>query len=440
MVDFRDMAVHQPLGYAVSFVRKYFVRTAVFGGNFFLAKGAAFFGPLALAAVLDPTVYGNIEYAWSFGMVAATLLGAGLPASIPQLSLLRRPIPLVDVYCATLAVVSIAILVIGLAWRWLGSLQVAGLVAAAILLALTQANLSSYSRTFSYRNWAVWLDGVSIHVTVLLTLVLVAAGLATTSNVASVTTVAAMLVPVAALTTARKNWQPKIFDRLQIALQTGLPLLAYSLCAVWAAMSPRIYLGALLPAADVSMFSICFRVGSSILLLHTVLATGLFASLYRMPTRRYDQFASIYLVGIGVVCVLLVLVFPLLIQTFELRAIPPEQAPATVHLFRIVILLIFGWQVWAILEMRVARVRRASQAAWRMAGLFTVFAIVIGLLAVTGSLTVAWVAWLAALQMLGGCAIQAYVLWRRGAKMPLTIASTAAASTGLASLAYAVGS
>jgi hypothetical protein len=250
---------------------------------------------------------------------------------------------------------------------------------------------------------------------------------------------AAGLVPVAALITASKNWQPKIFDRLQTALQTGLPLLAYSLCSVWAAMSPRIYLGALLPAIDVAMFSICFRVGSSILLLHTVLATGLFASLYRMQTRRYDQFASVYLIGIGVVCVLLVLVFPLLIRAFELRAIPTEQVPATIHLFRIVMLLIFAWQSWAILEMRIARVRRASQAAWRMAALFGVLATAIGLLAFTGSLTVDRMAWLAVLQMLGGCAIQAYVLWRRGAKMPLTIASMAAMSAGLAGLAYAVG-
>ena len=49
------------------------VRIAVYFANFGLSKAAAYLAPLVLAAYLDSSSYGIIEYAWSWSALAATL-------------------------------------------------------------------------------------------------------------------------------------------------------------------------------------------------------------------------------------------------------------------------------------------------------------------------------------------------------------------------------
>ena len=120
------------------------------------------------------------------------------------------------------------------------------------------------------------------------------------------------------------------------------------------------------------------------------------------------------------------------IRLVSLRAVPPERMDEVFRLFPVVMLLVFGWQAWAILEMRIVRVRRASQVAWRTGILFLFEAAVVGLLATFDLLTAVSVTWFAAAQMLGGVGIQMFLLWRRGAKMPRTMMAVAGMTSVLA--------
>jgi hypothetical protein len=331
-----------------------------------------------------------------------------------------------------LAILGTVILALGTWAWWLASSPVAELVAAAVVLALAQAGLSSYTRTFSYRNWAVWFDGLAIHATILVALLFAALSVASTANVAIGTMAFAALVVAAAAMIARRYWQPDFAHRLRVAVLAGAPLLAYSLCGNWAIVAPRVYLGMFLPTHDVASFSVCFRAGSLILVLHVVLATGLFAKLYTLPLRLYDRYVSVFLVAIAAICLILVFAFPPFLRLVPLRAVPYERMDEIFRLFPVVMLLVFGWQAWALLEMRIVRVRRASQVAWGAGALFVLVAALIGLLAAFDRLTAVGLTWLAAVQMLGGVGIQTFVLWRRGAKMLRTIVSIAVMSLGLA--------
>src|SRR5690242_20646120 len=82
------------------FVRRYGARAGIFLANFGIAKAAAYLGPLVLARMLAPDLYGAIEFAWSSGMIGATVLALGVSSALPQLMLLRRAIPAADIMAA----------------------------------------------------------------------------------------------------------------------------------------------------------------------------------------------------------------------------------------------------------------------------------------------------------------------------------------------------
>src|SRR5262245_19678632 len=85
---------------AFGLLREYGLRAGLFLANFGAAKAAAYFGPLLLARLLEPSVYGHIEFAWSVAVFAVAVLGGGILAALPQLSLLRRRTPVADIVAA----------------------------------------------------------------------------------------------------------------------------------------------------------------------------------------------------------------------------------------------------------------------------------------------------------------------------------------------------
>jgi hypothetical protein len=105
-------------------------------------------------------------------------------------------------------------------------------------------------------------------------------------------------------------------------------------------------------------------------------------------------------------------------------SIGTDNFHATVSLFLFVMLQIYAWGAWASLEMRLARTRRSAPARRFIVFMVAIAAVLVGLGSL-GLLGLRVAAMLTALQTVGRVSIQLWTLWRRGAKMPHTIAAVA---------------
>jgi len=401
------------------------VRVAVYFANFGLSKAAAYLAPLILAAYLDSASYGIIEYAWSFSALVATLLTLGIPGAIPQLSLLRRPVPVSDIMTLCVAGPGALLTMAAAIAMVVANSPAQAVVLSACTIALAQVTLSSYSRTFSHRNLALWFEGLSIYGMAVVALCLALIGLTGISPLGFASTVIAAILVVVALILFARLRQAQVITRLRSATRIGLPLLAFTLSSIWASVCGRIYIGAFLPIEELTVYSVDFRIASALLIVHSVVATGLFARLYSMPSRRYDRFLSAYLVAIALVAVAMIASFPFLVGYFHFRSIGTDNIHAAVNLFPVVMLQIYAWGAWASLEFRLARTRRSAPAAQRAIILMAAIAVVVTGLGIQGLLTLRLCTILVTLQMLGGVAIQLWTLWKRGAKMPRSMTAIA---------------
>ncbi|WP_157676343.1 oligosaccharide flippase family protein [Afipia sp. GAS231] len=293
-------------------------------------------------------------------------------------------------------------------------------VLSACTIALAQITLSSYSRTFSHRNLALWFEGLSIFGIAVVALCLALTGTAGLLPLAIVSALVAVVFVIGALALFARLRQTELTTRLRSAARIGLPLLAFTLSSIWASVCGRVYIGAFLGTEDLSVYSVDFRVASALLIVHSVIATGLFARLYSMPSRQYDRLLSYYLAAIALVAVAMIGVFPLVVGTFRFRSIGTDNINAAIQLFPIVMLQVYAWGAWASLEMRLARTRRSSPAARKTITLMLAIAAILAGLGTQGLLTLTLCTFLVALQMLGGVAVQLWTLWRRGAKMPFS--------------------
>jgi O-antigen/teichoic acid export membrane protein len=398
-------------------------RVAVYFANFGSSKAAAYLAPLVLAAYLDSSSYGIIEYAWSWSALTATLLTFGIPSAIPQLSLLRRPVPVADIMALCVAVPGTVLTAAAVVALIVARSPALAVVLAACVIALAQIVLTSYSRTFSHRNPALWFEGLSIYGMAVIALGLALIGPAGLLPLGIVSALVAAIFVIAALTLFSRLRRTKLTVRLRSAARIGLPLLAFTLSSIWASVCGRIYVGAFLGIDDLSVYSVDFRIASALLIVHSIIATGLFARLYGMPSRQYDRFLSIYLAAIALLAVAMIAAFPVLIGAFRFRSIGTDNIHTAVNLFPIVMLQVYAWGAWAALEMRLARTRRSAPAAWRAMILMAAVAAVTVGLGMQGQLSLRVCTILVTVQMLGGVAIQLRTLWRRGAKMPRTMAA-----------------
>jgi hypothetical protein len=110
------------------------------------------------------------------------------------------------------------------------------------------------------------------------------------------------------------------------------------------------------------------------LIVHNVVATGLFARLYSMPSRLYDRFLSLYLAAIAIIAVVMIAAFPFIVGYIRFRSLGTDNIRAAAGLFPVVVLQIYAWGAWAALEMRLARTRRSAPAAQKTIILMAVIA------------------------------------------------------------------
>jgi O-antigen/teichoic acid export membrane protein len=409
-------------------------KVAFFLGNFLVGRGVAFVGPLLLAATLPSEVYGRIEFSWSVSALIAMLIGAGAPLALPQLVLRQRPLSMLDILALSIAIPGALCLLGALGLLAFADVATA-LVLATITLCLAQATLSSYSRTFQYRNWAIWLDSLHIHGVVAVGILAVAFHRGTVGAIAAGLSLLASALVIASAFAFVRLRQQDLVSRIILVVSSGLPLLAYTLCVIWTVSSARIYIGATLSVHEVAIYSLCFRVASLLLVIHSVVGYAIFPRIYTSRTRKFDRFFSYYQIAMAVLSVAMMVGF-----RFALDLAGPSLKlhflPDAVPYFSIVMLQVFAWNVSAILEMRISRARRAASAAVGTLVVGVVVAAIVAALFWTGTLTLWLVATVCAVQTIGVVAVQLFVLWKRGLKMPRTCLTLLVATIGLMVVAW----
>ena len=125
----------------IGFIGRNRGKVAILGFHFGASKAIAFFGPLAIAAVLDATSYAALELALSWGTLLAFAASLGIPSSYPQLALLRRPVAADDILGLQLSAALLLSLAMTAVAGAIGGARPA-LVCAITALAMAQATLS----------------------------------------------------------------------------------------------------------------------------------------------------------------------------------------------------------------------------------------------------------------------------------------------------------
>lgn len=404
-------------------VARYGARSLAYLANFGAAKAVTFAAPLVAAAVLPSQTYGAIEFGLSAALLLALALGLGVSSAVPQLLLVGRPMAVVDLLALEVAVGGTLALAAA-AVAMLAGQALAAIACAMTAAALAQGVLAAHFRTTSRRNVAVWTDGfatLAMLATVLVLLLLEDAGL---QRLLAAQLVVAAAVVVSAAWLFRRFRQPALDVRVRRAVRIGLPLLAYSFVAVWIATSGRLLLGATLGLDAVATFAGVFRIVSCVMVLHAVIAVGLFARIYRLRAREFDRWGTRYAIALALLCMLLQCVLPGLLPLLPLEAIAGPRLVDAQRIVAPVTVLMFAWAMQATLEGRLNRYRIAGRAAI-VSGILSTLACGLFLLVAGSAIaSLTLLAWIIAGQSIAMVAGQFWVIARRGIVLRRLAAAT----------------
>ena len=402
-------------------------RGVVFLAHFGAAKALAYFGPLALAALLPPLLYGAIEMALSIALLIALAASLGLSAAAPRLMLRGNPSPVVDLLAAHVAIAGLLLLVLG-ALSWAAGRTLVTLALALTVVTLAASALSALARSRSLRDRAVWADGLAPIAATALGVTLFSLGQLRPEAMAVAAAMMAGVIVAAAAALAKISRKPDFTSRYRRAVALGLPMLAYAGLAVWMAVGGRILIGAASGAADVALYAFEFRVASMLLIVHSVLSVGLFARVYKMRTRLFDRLGALYLLFVGFVGLVLCAWFARFEQWIPTQAMAGDNVAVARAIFPLVVVHAFGWNASALLESRINRFGLAGRATVASA-----LIVVVSLLAARtlSGPRLEGLCVLLALQWMAHNAAQLAVLASRGLWMPRVAGSIALGYAGI---------
>ncbi|MEZ5773383.1 MAG: hypothetical protein R3D33_01345 [Hyphomicrobiaceae bacterium] len=345
------------------FAREHGQGAAIYLASFIGSKAVAFLGPLVLAAALRPDIYGALEMALSTGLVLAMVSSLGLWGAVPRVTLRANPIPIIDILALFLSVAGLAFFLAGLAVAATGLGAAAALVCFVSMTSAAQGALTALCRTYSRRNVAVWVEGLATHVAIAVALASLLIGAARIEHVAALSGLACAALTLGAFIVFLRTRRADLAARLRSVMRTSLPLLGYSLVSVWLATSPRVLIGALLPAGFIAVYAVDFRFAGLLLGINMLMMTGLFRRIYQMRTRRFDRLGAIYAGALAIISLAFALAVPVILAQVEMKALADAGArDAAIAVFPLVMAQIYCWAVSAMLQMRVSRARLVAPA------------------------------------------------------------------------------
>ena len=404
----------------------------VFLVNLGAAKAITFFAPIMLAARLDAATYGAIELALATGLILSIFGSLGTTLAIPQVTLRRRPVPVLDIVAIVTGVCCTVFAMVAIAVMSAGGSAVLALAMGVSAVTTIQGAGAMLAQTASRRNAAAWLSSLAILVIVLVVLLTSAFRLEGVAALAWCMAAVAALCAVGCGYGAMTCRKPELATRWREVMREALPLLGAGVVAVWIGNSGRFLMGIGLPLEDVGLYSFEFRLASVVLIMHQVIALGLFAHLYSLPGRQFDRLGAVYMVLVAAVLIVLVLLFPTIVRLFEIRALARRNITEAIGIFPFVALTVQAWLASAAPEMRIARVRRAGRAALASAAVVALIGALFILLSSLGAMNLRLATIGLAIQMWTIVAVQLLVLRRRGL---LLRRFAVAAAAGAASLA-----
>lgn len=403
---------------------------AAFGAS----KALVVFGPILLAKLYAPDVYGAIELALSTSMFLATLMSGAVTSAVPRLHLSRSPVIIDDVIAATVACAGIILLTLALGLFAATGRQSATLCLLATVPAMVQGALSVHFLAARKRSLAA-LSSASATITATATAaaLLLLPAVKLSGLLLMYALIGAVLVALAARLALSRRL-PDFQARARKAVTVGLPILAYGLVASWIAASGRVYIAGFLSVETVAVYSFAFRIAAMALLPYALITSGLFAQVYRMRTRRFDRLAPIYLGLTALFGLVLTLAFPRLLLLLAPKALSPETRLLATSVFALVMGQVIGWAVSASIFLRINRTGLAGKAAIATALVAAAIGAAFLIMARTGHLSLPVAALLLLVQEFAQIAMLIALLWRKGLPLPrIAVFSVvlAAASIGL---------
>jgi len=273
------------------------IRTGVtFVLSFGLGKGTSFLAAIALPRLLDAQVYGGVELALTIGSLGAAVLGLGATSVAMRRALVDnepRGETLIFVHCLWLAVVGLAVAA-GLAAAGWAVQYVCG--AAMMGIIGFQVSAASLTRIRGQVHLSGWFDNISIMITLVLVVLVVAIGKA------DLPTFTWCVVAATAVSGIAAGWillrGPSIPWRLIVSdiVTLGVSMMLFGAAMALIFGTIRIAIAQELVLRDVASFSLCARICLILIFISQALVTGLFRPIYQAGGEAIARAFSLWIV------------------------------------------------------------------------------------------------------------------------------------------------
>ncbi|MGK9164798.1 hypothetical protein KXR53_00790 [Inquilinus limosus] len=392
-------------------------QAALFLLAFALGKGSAFFGPLLLSQIMSIQDYGTAELGLSIGVIGAQILSFGIPGAIPQLVLIRKDDRVLDLLFFVVASIG----VIGLAGAAIAYAVSGPLlhVFAGITIATAGAQVAAsvYYRAMGRRFGILVADNLALYVFLIVgALVFAALRQVPLWPVIIGCGGAALGFTVFALFGLARTIRPRFLAAYADARRMGFFMMVNSLVNFAIVNSSRILVGWFLSVEAVSVYSVCFRISAAIFLVHQLIVTAFFKTLYEASVEWFDRFylglLALTMTGAAVI-----------LAGFELfgdRLLPGWSAhlPEMSRLLPIVCMQTIWWVSLAHVELRVNRALISHQATTWLVGCAGLMVATLALLRALDLLTLSVAALVFAGTLFLVLHIQLTLLRRNGVALP----------------------
>jgi hypothetical protein len=394
-------------------------RTALaYLGAFGAAKSIVVIGPILLAKLYAPGVYGAIELALSTSLFIAMLTMGAVTGGVPRLSLSRSPVKTDDVTAAAIAVWGVALLILaGGVYKITGQGPMT-LCILATIPAMAQGAMNTHLIVASRRATAAVSSAFATIVASCTVIGLTFGGAMTVERLLTIYAVSGIGIASAAALWATRRLKPQFSARARQAVTVGLPILAYSLVATWIAASGRLYVATFLSVEAVAVYAFDFRIAAMALLPYGLITAGLFAQVYSLKTRRFDRLAPRYLGVTALFGTALTAAFPLFLAAFAPKALPLDSRVQAAMVFILVMGQVIGWTISASIFIRINRAGLAGRAATATALVAACTALLVLGLARFRLVALENIALVLMVQEYAQIAALLGLLWRKGLPLP----------------------
>jgi hypothetical protein len=339
-------------------------RSLLFLGNLCLAKGFIYLAPLAIAAIAPPATYGAVELAWSFGLLLGSFTIAIPLSGIGQRFLIGRQrgvadeiLLLVAIFTGASLAATAVLAMAKISPAWL-------LVAAACGSTALHSATASVARIYGRPNLTAWSDGTAMLSTALIVAVciLVGAGIGLVDLTIGYVVLATLACLASGWGFARFR-APRLRERLRRSIQIGLPMTMGGVMALWLGVGGRLTFGILLPS-QVAAYGVAFRVAGLALGIHQLSVTLFYARLYVSRTREADRLFGHFYAAVALLSLLISAIGPAAVARLRLAALPAAELQSFTAILPVVVVQIFYWVGFAMLQTRINRSGLAARAIW----------------------------------------------------------------------------